>query len=269
MTDVTLAVDAGQTEVRAALYPIDREGGPRTGVGPGVRRMDSAAVGPDTVAGAVLDAVDDLGPLDGPPGGIGLGLSGFEIAADAELAADRRAPARARRRGAGGHRHRRRHLPPRRARRRARRGRGGGHRNRGHGLGRPALGQGGRHRVGAWRRRQRLRHRAGRPGQRTAPARRPRRFGGAGRGRAGALRPAGPAPAPHQPGRSTHPRRRGVRPGRGARGRRGRPCRAARSWPARAASWRCRGAPPSTASSSPARAQRFRAPATSSVPGPR
>jgi len=50
-----------------------------------VRRMDSPAVGPDTVAGAVLDAVDDLGPLDGPPGGIGLGLSGFEIAADAEL----------------------------------------------------------------------------------------------------------------------------------------------------------------------------------------
>ena len=85
MTGPTLAVDAGQTQVRAALYPGDSEGGPRVGVAPGVRRMDSAGVGPDTVAGAVLEAVGELGPLDGTPAAVGLGLSGFEIAAEPDL----------------------------------------------------------------------------------------------------------------------------------------------------------------------------------------
>ena len=55
------------------------------GVAPGVRRMDSAGVGPDTVAGAVLEAVGELGPLDGTPAAVGLGLSGFEIAAEPDL----------------------------------------------------------------------------------------------------------------------------------------------------------------------------------------
>jgi len=81
----TLAIDAGQTQVRAALYPIESEGGPRPGVAPGVRRMDSADVGPDTVAGAVLEAVGALGPLDKAPAAIGLGLSGFEVAAEPDL----------------------------------------------------------------------------------------------------------------------------------------------------------------------------------------
>ncbi len=36
MTAPTLAVDAGQTHVRAALYPSDDGGGPRVGVAPGV-----------------------------------------------------------------------------------------------------------------------------------------------------------------------------------------------------------------------------------------
>ena len=85
MTASTLAIDAGQTQVRAALYPIDSEGGPGPGVAPGVRRMDSADVGPDTVAGAVLEAVGALGPLEAVPGAIGLGLSGFEIAAEPDL----------------------------------------------------------------------------------------------------------------------------------------------------------------------------------------
>ena len=85
MTGPTLAVDAGQTQVRAALYPSPDEGGPRVGVAPGVRRMDSAGVGPDTVAGAVLEAVNELGPLDGTPAAVGLGLSGFEIAAEPDL----------------------------------------------------------------------------------------------------------------------------------------------------------------------------------------
>lgn len=85
MTGPTLAVDAGQTHVRAALYPVDDEGGPRVGVAPGVRRMDAAGVGPDIVAGAVLEAVGELGPLDGTPAAVGLGLSGFEVAAEPDL----------------------------------------------------------------------------------------------------------------------------------------------------------------------------------------
>ena len=85
MRPPTLAVDAGQTQVRAALYPIDSEGGPHVGTGPGVRRMDSPAVGPDTVAAAVVRAIEELGGLDGSPGGVGVGLSGFEIAGQPEL----------------------------------------------------------------------------------------------------------------------------------------------------------------------------------------
>lgn len=85
MSAPTLAVDAGQTEVRAALYPIDSEGGPHVGVAPGVRRMDSPAVGPEEVAAAVVAAIDELGGLDGTPGDVGLGLSGFEIATGPHL----------------------------------------------------------------------------------------------------------------------------------------------------------------------------------------
>jgi glucosamine kinase len=77
-----LAVDAGQTEIRAAL--TDGERGPRTATAPGVLRM-GGAVGPEEVAGALLAAVTGLGPLPQPPPSLGVGLSGFEAAAEEDL----------------------------------------------------------------------------------------------------------------------------------------------------------------------------------------
>jgi glucosamine kinase len=78
--DPVLAVDAGQTEIRAALAGDGR--GPRTS--PGVLRM-GGRVGPDEVAAALLAAVSELGPLPEPVPPVGVGLSGFEAAREDDL----------------------------------------------------------------------------------------------------------------------------------------------------------------------------------------
>jgi N-acetylglucosamine kinase-like BadF-type ATPase len=82
VTAAVLAVDAGQTEIRAALS--DGERGPRTVTAPGVLRMGER-VGPEEVAAALLAAVAALGPLPHPPPPLGVGLSGFEAATEEEL----------------------------------------------------------------------------------------------------------------------------------------------------------------------------------------
>ena len=81
MTPAALAVDAGQTEIRAAL---DNGRGPRTARAPGVLRLGPAA-GPDDVAAGLLAAVAGLGPLPSPPPPAGIGLSGFEAASEEDL----------------------------------------------------------------------------------------------------------------------------------------------------------------------------------------
>lgn len=82
MTPAVLAVDAGQTEIRAAL--ADGERGPRSATAPGVLRM-GRGVGPEEVADALLAALTALRPLPDPLPPIGVGLSGFEAAADEDL----------------------------------------------------------------------------------------------------------------------------------------------------------------------------------------
>ena len=100
MTEAVLAVDAGQTEIRAALS--DGERGPRgatapgvppgppspadspTATAPGVLRMGPHA-GPEEVAEALLAAMTALGPLPEPLPPVGVGLSGFEAAAEDDL----------------------------------------------------------------------------------------------------------------------------------------------------------------------------------------
>jgi N-acetylglucosamine kinase-like BadF-type ATPase len=77
-----LAVDAGQTEIRAALADGGR--GSRSATAPGVLRM-GGRVGPDEVAAALLAAVTALGPLPDPLPPVGVGLSGFEAAAEEDL----------------------------------------------------------------------------------------------------------------------------------------------------------------------------------------
>ncbi|HEV2875303.1 MAG TPA: BadF/BadG/BcrA/BcrD ATPase family protein [Thermoleophilaceae bacterium] len=82
MTPAVLAVDAGQTEIRAAL--ADGERGPRSATAPGVLRM-GLRVGPEEVAEALLAALVALRPLPEPLPPLGVGLSGFEAAAEADL----------------------------------------------------------------------------------------------------------------------------------------------------------------------------------------
>ena len=77
-----LAVDAGQTEIRAALADSGR--GPRTATAPGVLRMGERT-GPEEVAAALLAAVAALGPLPEPLPPLAVGLSGFEAAAEDDL----------------------------------------------------------------------------------------------------------------------------------------------------------------------------------------
>ncbi|MGH2456792.1 MAG: hypothetical protein ACRDLD_16230, partial [Thermoleophilaceae bacterium] len=77
-----LAVDAGQTEIRAAL--TDEGRGPRTATAPGVLRM-GRRVGPDEVAAGLLAAIDGLRPLPGRAPPVGVGLSGFEAAGEEDL----------------------------------------------------------------------------------------------------------------------------------------------------------------------------------------
>lgn len=88
MSPAVLAVDAGQTEIRAALADDGRglEHGrrPRTATAPGVLRM-GLEVGPDEVGAGLLAAVAALGPLPQPAPPAGVGLSGFEAAADHDL----------------------------------------------------------------------------------------------------------------------------------------------------------------------------------------
>jgi N-acetylglucosamine kinase-like BadF-type ATPase len=79
VTSAVLAVDAGQTEIRAALAGDGR--GPRTATAPGVLRMGHR-VGPEQVGAALLAAVAALGPLPAPLTSAGVGLSGFEAAED-------------------------------------------------------------------------------------------------------------------------------------------------------------------------------------------
>jgi N-acetylglucosamine kinase-like BadF-type ATPase len=81
VTEAALAVDAGQTPVRAALTG---EHGERRATVPGVLRMDGR-VGPEEVAAALVDAIERLGPLPRPVPPAGIGLSGFEAASDEAL----------------------------------------------------------------------------------------------------------------------------------------------------------------------------------------
>jgi N-acetylmuramic acid 6-phosphate etherase len=82
VTPAVLAVDAGQTEIRAALADMGR--GPRSATAPGVLRMGQS-VGPEEVADALLVALSALRPLPDPLPPVGVGLSGFEAAAEEDL----------------------------------------------------------------------------------------------------------------------------------------------------------------------------------------
>jgi N-acetylglucosamine kinase-like BadF-type ATPase len=88
VTPAVLAVDAGQTEIRAALASAERgpQGAParRIATAPGVLRM-GARVGPEEVVGALTAAVRALEPLPQPLPPVGVGLSGFEAAAEEDL----------------------------------------------------------------------------------------------------------------------------------------------------------------------------------------
>ena len=81
MIPAALAVDAGQTEIRAILS--DGRGF-RTAAAPGVLRM-GGRVGPDEVAAGLLAAVAGLGPVPEPAPAVGVGLSGFEAASERDL----------------------------------------------------------------------------------------------------------------------------------------------------------------------------------------
>ncbi len=80
MSSATLAVDAGQTQTRAAL--IDQRGR-RVATGPGVPRLEGAASG-EAIAIPVLRTIGELGALPRRPV-LGIGLSGFESLSAGEL----------------------------------------------------------------------------------------------------------------------------------------------------------------------------------------
>jgi glucosamine kinase len=82
VTEAALAVDAGQTEIRAAL--VDDERGPRMATAPGVLPM-GVSVGPEEVAAGLMVAVTGLGPLPEPPLPTGVGLSGLESVPEGDL----------------------------------------------------------------------------------------------------------------------------------------------------------------------------------------
>jgi len=82
VTKAALAVDAGQTTIRAALVEDGR--GPRSAVAPGVVRVGSSA-GPEAVSERLLAAVAELGPLPEPAPPAAVGLSGFEAIGDDDL----------------------------------------------------------------------------------------------------------------------------------------------------------------------------------------
>lgn len=82
MTKAALAVDAGQTNIRAALVHDGR--GPRTAVAPGVIRLGMGG-GREVVSERLLAAVEELGPLPGSAPRAAIGLSGFEAVGDEDL----------------------------------------------------------------------------------------------------------------------------------------------------------------------------------------
>jgi glucosamine kinase len=82
VTPAALAVDAGQTNIRAALVEDGR--GPRSAVAPGVVRVGAAA-GPEEVCSRLLAAVAELGPLPDGVSTAAIGLSGFEAVGEADL----------------------------------------------------------------------------------------------------------------------------------------------------------------------------------------
>jgi N-acetylglucosamine kinase-like BadF-type ATPase len=83
VTEAALAVDAGQTTIRAALADDGR--GPRSAVAPGVIRVGMGG-GPEAVSERLLAAVAELGPLPSePPPRAAIGLSGFEAVGDEDL----------------------------------------------------------------------------------------------------------------------------------------------------------------------------------------
>ena len=82
MTKAALAVDAGQTTIRAALSDDGR--GPRSAVAPGVIRVGMGG-GREVVSERLLAAVAELGPLPVPAPRAAIGLSGFEAVADEDL----------------------------------------------------------------------------------------------------------------------------------------------------------------------------------------
>ncbi|MBD0281703.1 MAG: ATPase [Thermoleophilaceae bacterium] len=81
MTPAALAVDAGQTETRAAL--TDGRGLVSARAG-GVLRLGAGA-GADDVAATLLEALAGLGTLPEPVPPAGVGLSGFEAATESDL----------------------------------------------------------------------------------------------------------------------------------------------------------------------------------------
>jgi glucosamine kinase len=81
VTPAALAVDAGQTGIRAAL---DDGRGPRSAMAPGVVRAGMGA-GPDVIAERLVAAVAELGPLPQPAPPAAIGLSGFEAMGHDEL----------------------------------------------------------------------------------------------------------------------------------------------------------------------------------------
>jgi N-acetylglucosamine kinase-like BadF-type ATPase len=83
VTPTVLAVDAGQTQIRAALAD-DGRGSHNTATAPGVRRM-GLDVGPEEVGAELLAAIAALGGLPDPVPPVGVGLSGFEAADDEDL----------------------------------------------------------------------------------------------------------------------------------------------------------------------------------------
>jgi N-acetylglucosamine kinase-like BadF-type ATPase len=82
VTPAVLAVDAGQTEIRATLADGGRRA--QTATAPGVLRM-GPGVGPEQVGAGMLAAVAALGGLPDPRPPLGVGLSGFEAAGDEDL----------------------------------------------------------------------------------------------------------------------------------------------------------------------------------------
>ncbi len=82
MTPAALAVDAGQTTIRAALVHHGR--GPRSAIAPGVVRVGDGA-GAELVTERLLAAVAELGPLPEPAPPAAIGLSGFEAVGREDL----------------------------------------------------------------------------------------------------------------------------------------------------------------------------------------